>query len=897
VKKKKKENFVQMSDAESSDKEWVDDECSIIAEFPDFSRSKSSSLSMPHMAQMQVSAKEEDGPNDFSGFVKSHSQPSQIDEEEEVAMPKKKKISSAQRKQRVMCSQVLLPGGKRAHIFIKTDPEVEREQDEEFRAQALQAVSGSDVSEQCRQDVEQTLQIMREAKDAWQDKRLEAEGAFGKFISTSGAACRTAKSMLIGQGLLFRKRNLYSDSVDKRNMLVQSLAEDLSNKTIAFTFCDVVDLIPNKSGCSLHVRLKYCSTESLPLDSNLDQHIAVARNLAMECFPNKEKNVVCLASEPYLKLARTKPDSAQPLLCRTMHLIWPHIVVYDARELIVFWRTFDMRLSAEYPFYSNIVAVHLESKKVDPCRVRLRMLGSYRVLQCKHCRQLDTPMIKNSEVSPHGDFEVSDSDFTDQENEESSSFTPPTTPPTASPSLSQRSLSYPSSNNTPASILQSLSQHSLSSNSNSRSRSKSANDLTRSYSGSGFNTCFHCIRGHIVCPYGVLKPYAFYDASLNVLDKTSFRELPVIEQLQKCSIAHVKYRSNVTALSNLSDNEGEQEEEIKQFVIPEDAPAVEDRSHTRSGCPPDLLAQDRSGQIGYGCNHILYESEFKEMKRRANALNNQSFTPYMRPDLFSLCTQVVRSVHEVYKYVVASHITIATKKKKIYVSIQGKNQRYCLLHEGMHDDSRVTFTIDPTKYSISVQCFHPVCRALVKEHLNYVLFNIQTKLYKRDGAAGGKRMNISKPTQMNLTPEQIIILESMRVIIPVESGWRAPLYAAVGLIDMGPKPKSARPMHTLGGPPLASKSGILEEPLRRDPETNMMLPRSMIHLPISQKLEYLNAHRTVIKAQTLSFSTAPSQVGHVHPVVTTSPFAISERPSRQERELQFKKLLQKKGHA
>jgi len=731
----------------------------------------------------------------------------------------------------------VLANGKRAHIIIKDDPEVEKAQDELFRTTVIGALNPT-TSPQCREDIKITLDIMLHAKEALNNKRTENESEFALYRNQHLRRNDIDDRVLIGKCVASRKRNVFITTEEEREILYQCMANDLASTNIALTYSDVCELQAGKSGAVLHVKLKYRSVVGLVPDSSLDKHIRIAQELVAQCFPQNTHDMTVLVSDPIVKLARTNPERSQPLLCKTMYLIWPYIVIHEIFPFIIFWKTLDMRISAQDPFYSNVVDAHL----VSTSQLRLRRAGCHRVTACKYCK---VPKAQPISSAACADFEFSESDISDYEA--------PVAPLNRTGSFS--------------------SSLSLSQQSNSRSSENSR-------SQSPFQTCYHCIKGKVVSAYEVLHSYGYVSDNTNVINKRFFDTMPMLEQLQYSCIVRTQ------------EQQDKDEQEDVCFQVPEDAPGPDDRSHAAGGCPQDVVKTNCGGSIGYGCNFILYASEAKRMRQFATAKTNEVLSPQMRPDLFALCTRVIRTVNPIYQYLVASHITLRHAKKDICVNVQGKNMRFCFLHGSEHPNNRIYFVIRPRTNSVTVQCFFEECTRIMGIHAKIEKFKIHKSRGKRFGSAAGAGITANLiPPKENLLPEQIEAITFTKAEISVDSGWRVPLHEALHMVYMGKKRNEHR-FRTPQVHQVVQTTNLEQEPRIYDRATGVDLPRSLIPQTLEQKIEYLATQRITAPSTFRSYDTEPGYVPFIRPIAAqnTAYMPPTARQSREERQREYERI-------
>ncbi len=774
-------------------------------------------ITIPSIPRRIIPLDVQGGDADFSAFC---SQPTQ------------RNVPRTPRSPRIL-SQVLA-NGKRAHIIIKEDPEIEKEQEEFFRATVLGALS-PEATPQCREDMVIALDVMKAAKEKYTNKRSEGEGELAN-LRARNTNVRTG--ILIGQFVTTRKRDIFAATEEEQDMIYQCLANDLASENIAMTYSDVVELKAGTSGATLFAKLNYRSVVGLVPDTSLDKHIAIAQELVSHCFPENTRNLTALVSEPRVRIAKT--ERMAPLVCKTMYLIWPYIVIHDMRQFLVFWKTLDMRISAQDPFYSNIVDAHIDAST----RVRIRKIGCYRVTRCKHCKPITAPIVTSSTLA---DFDFSDSDTSDVE----------TNTPTRNNSLSSLSLSQQSQTSE-----------------NSRSQSP-------------FQTCYHCVKGKVISPYETLQHYAYLNIASTTqgLNKNFFLDMPMLEQLQYSCIVRTQQEQD------------ENNQESVKFQIPDDAPNPQDRSHTMSGCPQDIMQRDCDNKsIGYGCNFILYATEAKKMRQLANAKTNEMLIPQMRPDLFMLCTKVIRTVNKVYEHLVASQITIRHGKNDIFVNVQGKNQKFCFLYGAEHVDNRVAFVIRPKSNSVFVQCFFPECQRIMNVHSKIQSFNIHSSRSKRYGSAAGSgtKTNLVPPKE-SLLPEQVAAIDQTKVEISVISGWRIPLHEAVNLVYMGKKTNECKfkpPKKTVISRICSGNDNLEHEPKIYDTATGVDLPRSLIPQSLANKVEYLATQNIAPPSSLKTYHTQPGYVPSVQPSgICVVGYALPDaRKSQEERRQEYFKI-------
>ncbi len=791
-------------------------------------------------------------PNYFSIPISSQLSPPTLN-----SVPPTKRRTSTQQSQTKVITQTLA-GGKRVHMLIKDDPDVAHAQDEEFYLIAKQAVAGSHVSHKSREDVNAAIEAMKCAKETWKNKRLEGEGETASFLKKQRPK-ENDESVQIAQCNSLRRRSVLVSSKAQHEQFIACVARDLAVKNnIAMAFSEKFELVPRKFGAALHVQLKYRSTFSLPTDDDIDEHIMIAHALMKDCYPKEIHALVVLCSDIYMKLAEELQTTSEPLLCKTVHLIWPAIVVYDIRQLIVFWKTLDCRISNVCPLYSNIV----EFQTIGKNCLRMRMMGNYKVIRCIYCRSADS-----NQASKYTGYPDSCSDLSDNDQQEDR-YMPSFSPPSQRNSFSQ---------NTASSLLQSLSQNSLSSQ-NSKSTTSSRSDY-------GINTCVHCSKGRMVVPNGVLNMYAVLEG--NVLNKELHQSMSLEDQLGYSLIARPCFE----------DDEDWSKNREAEFILPKDAPAPDDRSPAVSGCPNAILLENKKqqDQFGLSCDFVLYASELRAMKAMCKSKSHEKLSPAMRPELFVLCNKVVQSTHEKYAHVVATQITIAHSKKIIYVNVKGKNQRFCFLHGREHEEDRIFFTIIPKSCMVRVQCYNANCKKILSLEMAHIAYKCQMTRRKRDGAAGGHGANVPRPRE-SLTEENILALELMKADISVESGWREQLYEALGQTYMGKKKRAPKIQH-LGPLQCKQPSDLTDnvvEPEEEVMDKSLMIkvPRSLIHESWQNKIDYLNSRSKNNEDDKPLDLLCPAQ--NIAKVTNIPlPVRSQSRPTLEERKRILQDLVQK----
>ncbi len=505
---------------------------------------------MVAFSQLSVHIPDNDA-KDFAAFCPQATKNGKKQKKPEQAQQSRSRLSPTHH-------HTLTLGGKRVHITIKADPEAEKKQDEEFRQNVRSAVQHA--SDEVRTEVHFILVNMQAEKRVWSDKRLEAEGEVGKFLehwtqtsrrtkqqhqnkSTVVASCNSAR----------HKHTLHLSSHASYVNFMRAIATDLSSSNVALSVYD--DVILNnteqeRTGCALHVKLKYHTKMGLPSDEQLDQHISMAYNLVREMFPLMPADmiqVVALRSSSVLRASRTKPSTSLPLLCQTMHLIWPKIVLYEAEKFLCFWETLASRLAFEFPFLQDVVDVHLEKN-----RLRMRQLGSYQLKKCPHCQITKNASLNHTrdgreQQEAEREFETSDSDFEqtsdeaieeEKQQEASSSSSLTSRKKKAKLPVTSHSQPIPSplADHTPALLIRNLSQplfersssfsrisnNGSCNNTLSRSGSGSLNGGSREGGSLSFDTCYHCANGRIVVPFGIFAIYAISCLSGEVPTSTGF---------------------------------------------------------------------------------------------------------------------------------------------------------------------------------------------------------------------------------------------------------------------------------------------------------------------------------------------------------------------------------------
>jgi len=357
--------------------------------------------------------------------------------------------------------------------------------------------------------------------------------------------------------------------------------------------------------------------------------------------------------------------------------------------------------------------------------------------------------------------------------------------------------------------------------------------------------CHYCLAGKVVLPI-VCKPFAYVHVSETALvanlsscwenpivDTKSFAEKSTLEQLLTMSIV----------ADNDEDGQSPLVPELEDFQRPLDAPDWEEQ----------LCANVASSQ--FGCkNHelgILYTQEMQPIRQLSTRVSNTRITPQTHPDIFQICNKVIHTIGDgFYNYLIGADITINHTKNMIFINVQGKNQRYCLLNGANHPQNRIYFIIRPKMFVVSVHCYDKYCMKILALHAKWQQF-LQSVKRRKDPS----KKVLSEPKE-RLTPEQEAKLQIMRADISVASGWREPLYAILGLEYTGKK-KNSMPLLASTTIPPPSRDAHTYEPLIMDAQTGMRLPRSLILSSLPNKLQFLKENRKDIlgKNQVLSTST------------------------------------------
>jgi len=547
----------------------------------------------------------------------------------------------------------------------------------------------------------------------------------------NGVCCgRTAEGKLV----------VTSSVEEYHHTILPKLANDISNKIIC-TMREVVQLrlsntpineifhkpsLITHRGMRLFTKLHYGSFRTLPSNKLVLQHIEIAHTLARECFKDYflssscETELFVRESPTHLKFPNrnsTITNKGLPMLRKYYILHWPNIVVYDANVIREFCTTLDMRLTRFSPQYPNPVDCSLLRPKSR--LVSLYLVYAHKVVPCLNCSVLSHTM---------GEYETSDEEHACE--------------PQSSPSSSSSGL-----------------------------------------------LCVQCKNTRKTVSPIFTQPFGYMGSVDNKLVFTTYE---------------------TTSLLTI-------DEHIRHFSIIPDASIADATSCSTPFYRPSDLPSSTDA-FGFNCALTLY-SPFAKDNIFDSDKNNKLLDKVLQmkttvrldahdhPELFRLCATLIAQVgrfaptaqqdadtttpnttaplpvlahHEMqdqsivgpYGHLAITTITMQSKKKMLYVNVQGRGSCYCMLHQGEHVPSaRIYFVISPYFYNVSVFCNDSKCQKIIFDYF-------EKKRLEREINDGNKKNHtelIARYNNLHFSEQQEEKLRSMRFEISVESGLREPL--------------------------------------------------------------------------------------------------------------------------